>query len=428
MLLLLLAGRALYAQSPSAPKILNGDSIPVANELTDTAYWRNQALSHSSADLIRQIQQLTYPEVATKGNWLLYHLKISDMLTVPYLVHIPRNYNPAKSIPLYVFLHGAATRKAFGNPAATAAAMENVLQVPLKNAIILYPFARNGFNWLLHQQAFDAVLEQVKQVKLRYNVNDNKVYMGGHSDGARGAFWFALNNSTPFAACFGICYEPLLFANTPLRNLRNTTFYGISATNDILFSNAQVKQIFNYGCSAGANWYNYNVTGGHDLPFASPDSVEFLFNTLAGKSRNILPQKIYFETADVKNGRCAWLQVNALDTLQPAQNWVENYKLKITHPVTELQEAINLTPSKYGTITAQVKNNTVTIKTSRIKAFCIYALNGLFDMSKPITIKLNDEAPYTINLKPDNRLLVDEFLKTADRQMILLTKISLVVK
>jgi len=424
----LLTSSAVFAQGTVTPEILNGDNVPISSKLTDTAYWHNQALSQSTGNLIQQMQQLTYPEVSAKGSWLLYHLKINDALTVPYLVHIPVNYNPAKRTSLYVFLHGAATRKTFGNPAATAAAMEKVLEIPLKNAIILYPFARENFNWLFHQQAFEAIAEQIRQVKTRYNVNDNKVYIGGHSDGARGAFWFALNNSSPFAACFGICYEPLLFTNTPLRNLRNTYFYGISANNDVLFNNRQVNQIFNYGRSIGVNWYNYNVTGGHDLPFASPDSIGFLFHTLLGKSRNVLPKRITYEVADVKNGRCAWLQVDALDTLQEVKNWVESYKLKVTQSGSQQEEALNLTPSRYGAITAEVKNNTVTIKTSRIKALTIYALNGFFDMSKPITIKLNDDAPYTISLKADNRFLVDEFLKTADREMLALCKIALNVK
>jgi len=424
----LLTSSAVFAQGTDTPEIINGDNVPIPSKLTDTAYWHNQALSQSTGNLIQQIQQLTYPEVSAKGCWLLYHLKINDTLNVPYLVHIPRNYNPVKRTPLYVFLHGAATRKTFGNSAATAAAMEKVLEIPLKNAIILYPFARENFNWLFHQQAFEAIAEQIRQVKSRYNVNDNKVYIGGHSDGARGAFWFALNNSSQFAACFGICYEPLLFTNTPLHNLRNAYFYSISANNDVLFNNRQVNQIFNYGRSVGANWYNYNVTGGHDLPFASPDSIGFLFNNLMGRSRNTLPKRITYEVADVKNGRCAWLQVDALDTLQEAKNWVESYKLKVTQLGSQQEEALNLTPSRYGAITAEVKNNIVTIKTSRIKALTIYALNGLFDISKPITIKLNDDAPYTISLKADNRFLADEFLKTADRQMLPLCKIALNVK
>jgi predicted peptidase len=231
---------------------------------SDSGYWEKQVAKQSAQSLRRKIASFNhFPEAPQKDWWTLYRLKVNDSLEISYLVHIPEQYNVRVRTPLYVFLHGGVGRTSFSNPLD-----EIRLETPLlesafrEQAFVILPLACKSFNWLYHQQAFEAIVQEIVQMKGLYNIDDNKVYIGGHSDGARGAFWFALNGRTPFAAFFGLNYFPILLTgNTPLRNLRNEApFEGISGIEDKGFNIKQVTQIVNYARLLGANWHMTNLT------------------------------------------------------------------------------------------------------------------------------------------------------------------------
>lgn len=432
--LLLLVAVLLYPAklfSQTAASALTDTALRVNGSLlTNKKHWENMAATQSPANVAKAIREFNqFPQAPKTGLWTLYYLKVNDTLKVPYLVYIPHKYNPAKKTPLYVYLHGGISKPGFARPEQVVGSLNKVLGRPIsQNAFIIYPFGRQSFNWIFHQQAFEAILAQVSEIKALYNIDDNKVYIGGHSDGARGAFWFALNNSSTFAACFGICYEPVLFGvNTPLVNLRNTGFYGVSAVNDELFSNRQVNQMVKQMQGIGANVRNYNIQGGHGLPFTHPDSVSFLYNNLISQTRKPFPKHIIYETDNVKNGRYAWISISTLDTAQKTKNWHKKHNFTITSAITGKDEVLNLNPSKSGLVDATLKDNVLTLKTSCVAQLTFYALDGMLDMNKPLIIRLNDNPPYEVVLKPDSNLMVHEFLQTKDRVSVVSAKLTIAV-
>lgn len=163
----------------------------------------------------------------------------------------------------------------------------------MEHAFIIYPLGKKSFGWLYQQEAFETILREIKEIKSLYNIDDNKVYIGGHSNGGSGAFWFALNQPSPFAPSFGLNYLPEVYgSNTSIKNLNNTApFYGISGIKDKTFPISIVSSIFDYQIVNGANWKNFIKEGDHELPFENRDSINFIFDTLATKTRNPFPKK-----------------------------------------------------------------------------------------------------------------------------------------
>lgn len=400
--------------------------------LTDSAYWYKQASELSLKSLINKIRKFDSFETPGKTkSWTLYKTKVNDTLEVSFLLYIPEKYQPQKSTPLYIFLHGGVGRNAFSDPLAEIPLDEPVLKRPIQQqAFIIVPFANKNLNWLYHQEAFETILKDLNQVKSLYNIDDNRVYLGGHSDGARGAFWFALNKRTPFASFYGMNYYPsLLTGNTSIRNLKNeSAFNGISGLDDKGFNPKQVTQLVNYAKSVGANWNNTLVQGGHGLPYDSPDSTTFLFDKLITQKRNPLPKTIELEVSDIRNNQSFWLNITQLDTVKDAAKWHIDYNPTLTSIKTGKDELINFNKKKSGAVIATITDNNLYVKTSRVKELELNVPEEWGDRYKTLKIFLNDNKPYIVKINPDKKKLVEEFMRTKDRKLLIVDSIKITVK
>ncbi len=402
-----------------------------AKELNDTTtranyslllndnYWKDVAAKSTTNQLINKIKQFNeYPLIKKDNFWTLYKIKVNDTLTVPFLVHIPKNYNPKQKTPLYVYLHGGVVnRPKFANPVyiPTSTEVQIMNKAMDQNAFIIYPFGRKDFAWLYQQKAFETILKEITYVKSLYNINDNKVYVGGHSNGGSGAFWFAINQPSSFAGIFGLNYLPKAYAgNTSIKNLTNNmSFYGISGSEDRVFAIAIIDAIYKHAMESGSNWKNFTKKGGHGLPFNSKESFDFIFDTLATKVRNPFPKKIEWETDNVKNGRNAWLEITELNP-----TITQNGKAAI----------IDFNKNKSGAIIATVNKNTIDIKTSRVKRIKIYISADMFDLNQQIKLIINGKDYLNFKLDADKNVILEEFLKTKDREFIVSNIIELTVK
>lgn len=396
---------------------------------SDSLYWRSQALKLSVTGLAKKIASFnSFPAVPERNWWTLYYIKVNDTLSVPFLVHIPRQYDPRAKTPLYVFLHGGVGRTSFSDPLDEIRLETPLLQRAfLDKTFVILPFANKGFNWLYHQQAFETVLREIAQVKGSYNIDDDKVYIGGHSDGARGAFWFALNQRTSFASFFGLNYFPsLLTGNTPFRNLgNNAPFKGISGIADKGFNIHQVTQILDYARSNGANWQNFAVNGEHTLPYDTPDSVSFMFDLIKAQNRKPIPQKLQWETHDLRNGRCYWINITRLDTLKDAAIWHTAYNPIVTSLKTGKAELRDVNKKKSGAVLAEIKGCDIYLKTSRVGQLQILVPEQWAKQYDTLAIHLNDQPVFRVRIHASKKTVLHEFLKSKDRKLIIVDAISI---
>ncbi len=409
---------------------LNDPKTRVNNSLlSDQAYWTSKTEKKSASELLRTIQHFNqYPKLTATGHWTLYYLKANDTLTVPFLCYIPQNYKSTQKTALYVFLHGAAAgRREFANPAYEPDTEKDLFKRAFEqNAFILFPFSKKTYNWLEHQGAFQTVLNEVAYIKSLYNIDDNRIYMGGHSDGGRGAVWFAMNQPTSFAAFYGICYFPsLLTGNTPFRNLHNqASFYGISASSDKLFPLATVSAITQQARALGGHWKSFSIEGTHSLPYRSPESIYFVFDSLLTNVRDPLPSKIVWETDNIQNGRYFWVSIDRLDTATAPSSWHSN----LAPSVMGKSGKIDFTKHKSGAISAGVANNVININTSCVKVVTIHLMSGLIDLKKSLTININGKNRFSALIIPDKNLIISEFLRTKDRTQILIKNLTFEIR
>lgn len=423
------------------------DSVQAANRryyqaITDSTKRLNTSTLLDQQSLTKRLEEGDFDQVYQRmknydhydtppvvGHWTLYQIKLNDTLTVPFLVHIPAQYHTKQKTPLYVFLQGAVRGRPqfmtrgnvpnYEGPVFTKALKEG--------AFILYPFARKDIHWLYHPLAFQAILKELAFIKSLYNINDNRVYLTGHSNGGEGAFYFAINQPTSFASFLAFTYFPQAYiTNTPLRNLTNNrSFYGVSAKNDHLFKLSKVDSIYQYAQTIGANWKNYALDGDHGLPITEGDRVSFIYDTLFAKVRNPFPKKISWETDNVNNGRYDWISITRLDTMAQQATWVRTYNPSVM--TKDGRTKLDFNPHRTGIIEASVSGNTVTIRASRVKEFSFFVYPQLVDINKPLIFIINGAASKPIPIKKDKIELKRAFEQTKDRILLPVAKLTMSV-
>lgn len=146
--------------------------------------------------------------------------------TLPYRILLPKNFNPEKTYPLLLFLHGAGERGNDNEAQLTHGAdlflkTENREQFP---AIIVFPQCSkegywssvdvkrepDNYTWTYptkkqKNSTLDLVEGLICQLKKAYNIDKNRLYIAGLSMGGMGTFEMVWRNPKMFAAAMPIC-------------------------------------------------------------------------------------------------------------------------------------------------------------------------------------------------------------------------------
>jgi poly(3-hydroxybutyrate) depolymerase len=124
-------------------------------------------------------------------------VKCADGLERDFTVLVPSKYNPRSKTGLLVFLHGGISQPAPGCGAQSARNSGSAVRG--LNFIVIGPSTYGRHEWgepalrrLIRRALFHA--------KQRFNVDENRVFIGGSSDGGRGTFAMMETEATFFAA------------------------------------------------------------------------------------------------------------------------------------------------------------------------------------------------------------------------------------
>ena len=251
----------------------------------------------------------TRPEEPKKG-WVTF--KAGE---APVVLWVPDDYDATKKYTLLVDLHGGVSRPRF-IPVEGLKRRGGLYGDVCKEQgwLMMLPAARKGCVWW-EPAGTRNVVEAVRWVIRRYNVDPDRVYLTGFSDGASGAIHMCAHNPTPFAAFVPLNGNPLV-ANMAgavfAQNMRSRPTYAVNTTTDPLYPSERMKPLMEVFKKAGADLTWRSIEGhGHRpsyMPDEAPHIVEFI-----KKHVRTLPKKIIWLTDDVeKRGRCDWLVIEKM--------------------------------------------------------------------------------------------------------------------
>lgn len=196
----------------------------------------------------------------------VYHWLSWQSQNFPYLVQLPPYFDPKQSYPVIVVLHGAVGRQtALPDVPDSLSVGFFGLQFSKKASesgmIAVFPYSTRQHNWMMPDDGFELVPELVRRVKKTYSIDDRRVYVAGHSNGATGAFAYLMKDPRLFAGFAGVNNRPQVrTGGTFLLNASNRSFYNIATDFDYYFPLEGHRALAQMARQKGIDWQNREIT------------------------------------------------------------------------------------------------------------------------------------------------------------------------
>jgi hypothetical protein len=371
-------------------------------------------------------------------------LKINDSINSSYLVHLPKNYNPKNKYPTLIFLHGAVRFSSLMDyqiPQQVLGGWNRYYTkyASLNDVILIFPSANKKYNWMTSDDGFFMIPKIVKQLKKSINIDDNKVFISGHSNGSTGSFSYAMKQPTQFAGFYGFNTQPRLYTGgTFIENILNRSFINFSTDQDYYYPPNANDKLDSLMHSLNLDYKDYRYNGfPHWFPEfdESEPAYKILFSDLKERERNPFPKKITWEFDDNNYGNIDWLTNIKLDTLTSKKPWHKNLNFDIKKElkynendslveVTVDKKAFNF-PRKSGKILANYSDNEIRFETSCIESFKIMISPEMINLKKKVKVYINDKLYFNHKLKYNKDFMVKSYEETKDRIQIWINEIVL---
>jgi len=364
-----------------------------------------EALVNSGADVDTMYRWLSqgpeYSDLVPTG--IVESSRIAaDDLEFPYVILVPVSYDPSRAYPVDFMLHGGVSRPPPENGSVWWRSGYETLADPER--IVVVPAAWDEARWWFENQA-ENLQEILRQVKRRYHVDDNRVYLTGTSDGGTGAYFFAFKQPTDWAAFLPYIAQPAVLQNPDsgrryrlyFENLLAKPLYMVNGENDPLYPAATLNRFVEVLRDAEIpHTFTVIEGGGHNTNWL-PEQAQRIEDFKQMTVRDPLPDTVQWVT-------------------DPADNFNRNHWLLID----ELESA-----NQPGMVKVERQGNLVSITTLQVEKFTLLFSPLEIDFGSPLAVYLNGRLVMSESIRQDVETLLKWAAKDKDRSMLFTAELSL---
>lgn len=369
---------------------------------------------------------------------------VNDSVKTSFFVHLPLNYDPRKSYPLLFFLHGAVRSNRLSEYQTASECLYDwnrfyTKYAALNNVILVFPKGSKQFNWMMPDDGFFMIPKILVLVKKAVNVDDDRVFVSGHSNGATGSFSYLMKQPTPFAGFYGFNTYPKVFTGgTFAENIKNRSFVNFSTDEDYYYPPNANDDFSRLMRQINADYKEYRYTGfPHWFPQfdESEQAYQILFTDLVGRKRNPFPKKIVWEFDDERYGSVDWISNIRLDTLTERKEWHRDLNFRINRWLeyndNDALQVVNVDktafdfPRQSGKIVAKYEDNVFRIQTSCIKGLAINISPEMIDMKKKVRVYVNGKLYFNKLVEYNTDFMRKNFEANLDRSQVWVNRIEI---
>lgn len=296
------------------------------------------------------------------GPQVLSFFSNTDDTEQPYALYLPKKYSEKKKYPLVVMLHGAgsnhrlALRRVFGKSNVNDETdVEASLYFPEWkdiNYIVAAPYARGtaGYQGFVEKDVYDMLAD----IKKRFNIDENRIYLTGLSMGGGGTMWLALTRPDIWAAIAPVCPATPEKDTRLADNLLNVPAHFFHGDADqavpVKISREWVKHLKEKGFTA--EYAEYAGVGHNSWEKAYKNG--FIFSWFDKFRRNPYPDRARFVSYQYKYNRAYWVQLDrftpekgaAIDARFTGKNQIVVNTLRLDAFTLLLKDHPQFNPSK----------------------------------------------------------------------------------
>lgn len=266
--------------------------------------------------LTAQIRNKKFVQTDQRGKLLLHTMIGTDGKERPWVLYVPESYWHKRNTPLIIALHGGVSRAEISDDPMGWAKDSAWLKLAKANGCFaIFPFGQDGATWW-DEVGMTNIRRQLQVVKENFNIDDDRVFLTGFSDGASAGFLHAMIRPDDYAAIIalnGHMGVGSLDADLPTyaTNLINTPVYTVTTDNDGLYPTKVMAKTIEMGIKAGGNILYRQLPGTHSFDY-SPTELPLIGNYLDRHPRNPIPAKIFWETGSNELGKCRWIEISEI--------------------------------------------------------------------------------------------------------------------
>ncbi len=429
---------ALLALAASAVPLLASQS-PSPGEAAFQKFWDARSPSEATKLVDAVLKTgVTYDDAliqlkrgraysAQKTGVVMMTNKTDDKVEHYYAVNVPASYDPAKRYQVRFQLHGGVMGRSTNQPRNSG----NIGNLAGDTEqIYVLPYGWTDAPWWSEDQVLN-LSTIVDSLKRTYNVDENHVVVSGVSDGATGAYYVAMRESTPFASFLPLNGFIMVLANpdTGIRdelypnNLRNKPFYVINGGRDRLYPISAVEPyVLHLKKSGVAIDYQPQPQGEHNTAWW-PDVKDSFERFVAEHPRDPSPARLTWETSDVAHGRAHWLVITKLGKSAsdvkhlPDANEYSSADI-LAAPLFEHRQ-------RSGRVDLVRTGNTIDASTRGVAEFTLLVSPDAFDLAQPIKVVANGNTVFDAKVKPSVATLMKWAARDNDRTMLYAAEIEI---
>jgi hypothetical protein len=336
-----------------------------------------------------------------------------------YWLVIPTGYDPARRWQLRFQLHGGVMRD------DDSLRGDGSVRLDGDDQIYVMPSGWRDEPWWSDDQvaSLRAILEDVKR---DYNVDENRVFLSGVSDGATGIYYVATHDTTPYAAFLPLNGYLLVLRSAELQirsaifldNLRNKPFFAVNGGRDPLYPIALVEPTLAHLSGGGvAITYLPQPDAGHDTSWWPSVKVPFE-SFVRTHPRVALPDTLTWEVSETRQwNRAHWLVIDSLGTTPSDATDLADLNLSQGVPIFH--------NGRSGRVDLARSGNTVTIRSRGVRELTLLLSPDQFNFDRSITVVANGRTVFDARVDKSVATLTRWAARDHDRMMLFAAEIRI---
>ena len=220
--------------------------------------------------------------------------RTEDGVEHAYAVNVPPEYDPSKRYQVRFQLHGGVGGRLDNSARGTG----EIGALAGAEQIYVLPYAGGETPWWTNDQVLNinAIVDTLKRT---YNVDENRVVVSGVSDGATGAYYIAMRDTTPFASFLPLNGFIMVLTSDEIddgymfpNNLRNKPLFVVNGGRDRLYPTHNVEPFTKHLIQSGVEIeYHPQPEGEHNTKWW-PEVKDSFEKFVADHPRNPHPEKL----------------------------------------------------------------------------------------------------------------------------------------
>ncbi len=368
-----------------------------------------------------------------KGGTQMLRLAAVDGTVIENTVEVPREYDPATRWPVRVQLHGGVMRNLPEGDENSAPRTRRVNRIEGETAIYLQPRGFTEAAWW-HFNQVDNLLTLLDRVKRKYNVDENRVYVTGVSDGGTGVYFLAMKIVTPWSAFLPLNGNMRVLATPGTRadgqlhagNFVNRPFFIINGGQDPLYPvGAVTPHVLMMERAGTPVEFRPQPAAGHDTSWWPAERANFE-RFVRTHPRQPNPDRLSWETerADRYN-RISWLVIDRLGTAS-SDVALEDAN-RFAPPAGGPEQPMFARTKPSGRVDVTRSGNSITARTHGVTQFTLLLSPDVIDFSAPIMVIVNDRTVFHDRVRKDAAALLKWAARDNDRTMLFGAELTLQV-